>query len=361
MMQNRADTGIESDRFGATPHPRLTHELFGHAEAERELYLSYHSGRLPQAIIIGGPPGIGKATLAWRIARFLLAYPDLSACPEKADFSVLPGHPVARQIAALSHPDIVLLRREWNPETSKLSSQIAVDDIRRAIHMFQQAAGQGGYRVALIDCAEDLNASSANALLKVVEEPPPRSLFLIVAHRPGRMLATLRSRCRSILLKPLGPADMRNIIRTLGEPWSCASEAMLANAVARAQGSIHDVLRLLDEGSASTDAALRSLLEALPRIDWVQVHALAERVSARDGAKEYEMMRAAIEDWLTAKVREGARAAGGACVRQLAPYALIWEKLAEAAREAEVYNLDKRPLVLSIFAELAMARGATLG
>ncbi len=127
-------------------------------------------------------------------------------------------HPVSHQIVAISHPDLIVLRREWNTETKKPFTQISVEDVRRAIHLFQQAAGRGGYRVCIIDCAEDLNPSSANALLKLIEEPPPRSLFLIVAHRPGRMLATLRSRCRKLSLKPLGGADIERVVAALGLP-----------------------------------------------------------------------------------------------------------------------------------------------
>ena len=178
------------------------------------LILSYLSGHLPQAFIVGGPPGVGKATLAWRLARFLLANPDPAAAAgeARADLFVAPDHPVSRQIAAMAHPDLVLLRREWNEKDKRFFTEIRVEDVRRAIHMFQQAAGRGGYRICILDCAEDLNPSSANALLKLIEEPPPRSLFLIVAHRPGQMLATLRSRCQKILLKPLAAAD-------IGQSW----------------------------------------------------------------------------------------------------------------------------------------------
>ena len=210
MPPKPLETYPESDRFEDAPHPRESVHCFGHAGPERQFILSYLAGHLPHAFIIGGPPGIGKATLAWRLARFLLAYPDPAAAGEaKADLFVAPDHPAARQVAALAHPDLVLLRREWNEKDKRFFTEIRVEDVRRAIHMFQQAAGRGGYRICILDCAEDLNPSSANALLKLIEEPPPRSLFLIIAHRPGQMLATLRSRCQKILLKPLGGGGHR--------------------------------------------------------------------------------------------------------------------------------------------------------
>jgi DNA polymerase III subunit delta' len=363
MAPKTLETGPESDRFDDTPHPRERHDFFGHVETERQFILSYLSGHLPQAYIIGGPPGVGKATLAWRVARFLLANPDPAAATGEArtSLSIAPDHPVSRQIAAMAHPDLVLLRREWNEKDKRFFTEIRVEDVRRAIHMFQQAAGRGGYRICILDCAEDLNPSSANALLKLIEEPPPRSLFLIVAHRPGLMLATLRSRCRKVLLKPLAAPDIGQLVVSLGPPWSAAGEAKLAAAIARAHGSIHNVLRLLDDWGIELETNLRRMLDDLPRIDWSKVHALADRVTARNNSNDYETMLAAIDAWLDTRVWHGARAFRGDCTRRLAPYAIVWEKLAEAAREAEIFNLDKRPIVLSLFADLAAAaRGSSL-
>jgi DNA polymerase III subunit delta' len=349
----------ESDRFEDTPHPRENYHCFGHAETERQFILSYLSGHLPQAFIIGGPPGVGKATLAWRLARFLLANPDPAAAGGAARVDVAPEHPVSRQMAALAHPDLVLLRREWNEKDKRFFTEIRVEDVRRAIHMFQQAAGQGGYRICILDRAEDLNPSSANALLKLIEEPPPRSLFLLIAQRPGQMLATLRSRCQKILLKPLAAMDIAKIVAALGPPWSAAGEAQLEAAIARAQGSIHRVLRLLDERGIELDTNLGRMLDDLPRIDWSEVHALADRIAARTNGNDYETMLAAVDAWLDARVRDGARTLPGDRARGLAPYALVWEKLREAARETETFNLDKRPFVLSLFADLAAARASS--
>ncbi len=351
----------ESDRFEDTPHPRENFHCFGHAETERQFILSYLSGHLPQAFIIGGPPGVGKATLAWRLARFLLANPDPAAAggAARADLVVAPEHPVSRQIAALAHPDLVLLRREWNEKDKRFFSDIRVEDVRRAVHMFQRAAGQGGYRICILDRAEDLNPSSANALLKLIEEPPPRALFLLIAHRPGQMLATLRSRCQRILLKPLTAMDIAKIAAALGPPWSAAGEAQLEAAIARAQGSIHRVLRLLDERGLELDTNLGRMLDDLPRIDWSKVHAFADRIAARTNGNDYETMLAAIDAWLDARVRDGARTLDGNCAKRLAPYALVWEKLSEAARETETFNVDKRPFVLALFADLAAARASS--
>src|ERR1700730_17390135 len=363
MAPKILESSPESDRYEDTPHPRESYNCFGHAEKEREFILSYLSGHLPHAFIVGGPPGIGKATLAWRLARFLLANPDPAAAAgeARADLFVAPDHPVSRPIAASATPALVPLRREWNEKDKRFLTEIRVEDVRRAIHMFQQVAGRGGYRICILDGAEDLNSSSANALVKLIEEPPPRSLFLIVAHRPGRMLATLRSRCQKILLKPLAATDICQFVAALGPPWSAAGEAKLEAATARAQGSIHNVLRLLDDRGIELDTNLGRMLDDLPRIDWSKVHALADRVTTRNNGKDYETMLAAIDAWLDTRVRRGARSFHGDCARRLAPYALVWEKLTEAAREAGNLNLDQMPVVLSIFADLAVAaRGSSL-
>ncbi len=355
------DAAPEADRYADAPHPRETYALFGHAEAECELLHAYRSGRLPQAFIIGGPPGIGKATLAWRLARFLLANPQPAggACSSAPDLFVPEDDPVARQIAALAHPDLFLLRRAWNEKTKKHFTDIRVDDVRRAIHMFQQAAGRGGYRLCIVDSAEDLNASGANALLKLIEEPPPRSLFLIVAQRPNQVLATVRSRCAKIALRPLGSADLERVVAALGAPWSESGEAEVKASISRSQGSVHDVLRLLSRGGVDLDAGLRRMLDLLPAVDWRQVHALADRVAPRDASDDYETLLVAVLDWLDARVRRRAQAGEGLSVRRLAPYAEVWEKVAATAREIETLNLDRRPLVFSIFADLAAAARAS--
>ncbi|MGH6934913.1 MAG: DNA polymerase III subunit delta', partial [Methylocella sp.] len=156
-------------------------------------------------------------------------------------------------------------------------------------------------------------------------------------------------------------ADIGQIVVSLGPPWSAAGEAKLAAAIARAQGLIHNILRLLDDRGMEFDTGLGRLLDDLPRIDWSKVHALADRVAARNNSNDYETMLAAIDAWLDNRVWHGARTFRGDCARRLAPYAIVWEKLAEAAREAEIFNLDKRPIVLSLFADLAAAaRGSSL-
>jgi DNA polymerase III subunit delta' len=345
MAPRVSDAPPEADRAEDAPRPRETFDFIGHAEAERTLLDAYRSNRLPQAFVIGGEKGIGKATLAWRLARFILANPDPAATKTARDLGVDPNHSAARRIAALSHSNLFLLRREWNDKTKRHFTEIRVDDVRQAIHRFQHASE--GYRICIVDSADELNRSAANALLKLVEEPPPRSLFLIVAHRPALVLPTLRSRCQTLLLRPLASDEIVAVLERLGEEDADARRS----AAERAQGSVATALHLLGEGGLELDQLVSRLLDPLPGVDWRSVHTLADRVAGRDNEAEFDRLMGSIVGWIDARLHsEAGRGAG-----RLAPLAEVWEKAAEAAREAEVMNLDKRPLILSIFADLAAA------
>lgn len=354
----RAPASIpESDRFEHAPHPRETLAFFGHVAAERELLDAYRQNRMAQAWIIGGSEGVGKATLAWRVARFLLAHPDPGAADAQAakTLEVAGDAPAARRIAALALADIFLLRREWNEKAKppKHFTEIRIDDVRKVAHSFQQSSGIGGWRVAIVDCADELNRASANALLKLIEEPPERSLFLLVAHQPGRLLATIRSRCRKLMLGSLGEADVVRAVRALGAPWAGLPQAALEAASAGAEGSVREALRLLDGDGAVLDQTLRRLFERLPQVDWPAVYALADRLTGRDNESAYETFMRALHRWLDARVRAGA--AQGARAARLVAYADAWEEIAQAARETEVYNFDKKALVVGIFERLEKA------
>ena len=202
MSDNEADIDVL--------RPRETGALFGHAEAERTLLEAYKGGRIPHAWLIGGSPGIGKATLAYRLARFVLAHPDpqAPAVQKAASLAVDADHPVARRIAAQAQGDLLVLERVINEDTGKLYTVIRVDDVRRAVPFFGSTAGEGGWRIAIVDAVDNLQREGANALLKVLEEPPARTLLLLVSHAPGRELPTIRSRCRRLLLRSLDAADV---------------------------------------------------------------------------------------------------------------------------------------------------------
>jgi len=351
MSKAPPDAPPESDAFPGAPHPRLATRLIGHAAAETEMLATYREGRLAHAWLIGGREGVGKATLAWRFARFVLANPDPGAPAARAatSLAVAPDHPAARQLAALAHPDFALLRREWNPKAKAFFSEIRVEDLRDGLDMFHLSAAFGGWRVAIVDSAEDLNRSGANSLLKIVEEPPPRSLILIVAHRPGQAPATIRSRCRRLLLRPLDPADVvRAVAAATGRN---ADDTEVQDASAAAEGSVARAISLLDGPALALRQRVLDLFAQLPDPDPRALHALGDALGGSEPATLAAFMDL-VNGWLSARLTDARPAP------RLARTAEVWEKVNRAARDVETYNLERKPLVFAVFGLLADAARA---
>jgi DNA polymerase-3 subunit delta' len=342
-----ADTE-ESDRLEGAPHPRERNTLIGHDAAEAATLAAWQAGRLPHAILIGGPEGIGKATLAWRIARFVLANPRPGAAgAEPQSLAVDPEHQASRQVRALAHPDLLLLRRVPNEQTRKLYSEIRVDDIRRTISFFGSTAAYGGWRVCILDCAENLNRFGANALLKILEEPPSQSLLLIVSHAPGRLLPTIRSRCRRLYLRPLAVEDVERTLAGLAGEIADLPREKFAEAARACGGSVRRALELLLGEWLEVRNLTAELLARLPATDGMSLHTLGERIQREQGLS---IFAETVGDWLAAAATDRAKPPA-----RLARFAETWEKVRRAAVETEVHNLDRKPLVFQVFSMLAEA------
>jgi DNA polymerase III subunit delta' len=346
-----ADLQRESDVYDGAPHPRLASALFGHEAAEAELLEGYRSRRLAHSWLLGGPEGVGKATLAWRFARFILANPDPASASvrEARDLGVNPDHPAARQAAALAHPDLSVLRRNWNPKSKNFFSEIGVDDVRAAVDLFHKFSSAGGWRICIVDCAEDLNRFGANALLKMIEEPPARSLFLIVAHWPGQVLATIRSRCRKLALAPLDAGQIAKAVAGLGAPWGELPDDEIADAARGANGSVREALKRLEPDARAVRGLIDQTIAQLPDADFRIVHKLADAVAARGEGDAFEALMSGLYDWLAQRLRVFAPDRPPEAVSDL------WERIRAQTRESEALNLDKKLHVLSIFAEFAAA------
>jgi DNA polymerase-3 subunit delta' len=326
--------------------------LFGHEQAEGALLDAYKSGRMPHAWLIGGQPGIGKATLAYRLARFVLAHPDPAAADVQGatSLAVDPDNPVARRIAVQAQGDLLVLERALNEQTGKLYTVIRVDDVRRTVSFFGSTAGEGGWRVAIVDAVDDLQSEGANALLKVLEEPPPRTLLLLISHAPGRELPTIRSRCRRLLLRPLDTAD---VVRALAEATGrAADEDDVTRAAAASDGSVARALQLLDEDALALRQRVLDLFKQLPSPDPRALHALGDALGGTDPQTLATFMDL-VNDWLSSRLANVSEEKS-----RLARVALAWEKVNRNAREVETYNLERKPFVFSVFGELAdAARG----
>ncbi len=345
--------GAAEDKSDA-PLPRETTVLFGHDGAAREFLAAYRSGCVPHAWLITGEPGIGKATLAYRIARFVLAYPDPSHAPpphagegrEGASLALDPAHRTVRRVAVNAHPDLLALERTAG-DTGKMRTVITVDQVRRLVTFFGSTAGEGGWRVCIVDSADELKyPEGSNALLKMLEEPPARSLFLLVSHAPGRLLPTIRSRCRRLALRPLGQGDVvRAASIALGAD---PDDPAVAAAAAAARGSVSRAIALAGGPMLALREKVGKLLNALPSTDPHALHALGDELD-RDRTL-LDVFVDAVRDWLSARLDTDA-----GNLTRLARAADVWERLNRSAREVEVFNLERKPFVFLIFGLLAEA------
>jgi DNA polymerase-3 subunit delta' len=340
------------EKQSAAIHPRETTALFGHHEAEQALLNAYRSGRIPHAWLIGGAAGIGKATLAYRMARFVLAHRNPLA-PEVQDARTLeidPADPVARHVAAGAHGGLLTLERTLN-DKGVMRTVITVDETRETISFFGSTAAVDGWRVCIVDTVDELNPNAANALLKVLEEPPHRSLFLLVSHAPARVLPTILSRCRKLLLRPLATSD---VVAAAAQAANIGSDdPALTEAAETAEGSVARALTLLGGDALKLQQRTAALLATLPQVDPRELHALGDALGGSDRVALAAFIDS-VDRWVGTRLRAD-DANANANLPRLARLAEVWEKINRAARDTEAYNLERKPLVFSVFGLLAEA------
>jgi DNA polymerase III subunit delta' len=354
------DLPMESDRFGEHPHPRETLWYAGSNAPERLFIDAWQANKMHHAWLITGPEGIGKATLAYRMARFLLAHPEpdmqRSSIFVPTSLEVGAENPVTGKLARLSHQDVTVILRMLNKEGKAFKTEIAIDDIRSGLDLFRVTAGAGGWRIVIVDCMDDLNAAGMNALLKMLEEPPQRAIFLLIAHQPGRLLPTIRSRCRVLKIAPL-PQD--KVVETLVRIAGIAPDAA-REAAQHADGSVRAALQWLDPALEGFRRDAARLLADPARADSKAVQQLVAKTTGKAGEGAFEALLAMIEQSL----RQGLPRPGlhsppqnglkqTSLASELAARAELWEKLRRSARDVEAYNLDRRPFLLSVFSDLA--------
>lgn len=355
-MKTDPDDIPEPDRVPGAPHPRHTDRVIGQDHAIAEFTEAARSGRLHHAWLLTGPRGVGKATLAWAIARWMLAG---AAGPFGAADT-----PEARRMAALAEPRLHLVRRPWDDKAGRLSAQITVDEIRRLLSFFHLSAAEGGRRIAIIDAADDMNTAAANALLKVLEEPPADALILIVAHQPAGLLPTIRSRCRTLRLSPLNPAQMDDVLSRLGIDEDAEALSALSD------GSVGEALRLAGQGGLDRYQQLVDLMATLPRLDRPLAAAFADAAAGRAGAEgdPFDLTMTVLDRFLARTARAGLMGAPlpqaargeGALLARISPddrAARAWAdaqaRLSARARTGRAVNLDPGALVMDMLIELA--------
>jgi len=354
----------DPDSLPGWPQPRETPRLFGHAGAYARFAETAASGRLHHAWLVCGPPGIGKATFAYALARGILGGDFPAAAGGAVHFEA--DTPLFRQIASLAHPGLFALRRALQ-SGGKAAQVIPVEEIRRLKHFFETTAASP-WRVVIIDEANHLNASAANALLKLLEEPPPRSLFLLLSSAPARLPATIRSRCLRLALQPLAAGELRRTVDCLcadmqREPPAAADFESLAWL---AQGSPRRVLEMLDAKTAELFALTIRIINALPRLDHEAVLELIDKAAGQPErtASVLDMMERCLQDvcWQASgktshtAARIGLNVSSGlAHPSNLALLAGVWERMNRSRAEAERLNLDRSAVLLTVFADLQSA------
>ena len=359
----------EPDRLDGAPHPRETAALFGQNAAEAQFLAAFNTGRLPHGWLLSGPKGIGKASFAWRAARFLLATPMVQddglfgAPPAPASLDIGDEHPVVPRLKALSEPGLCLIRRGPRPDGKALSDVIRVEEVRRLKSFFQMSAGGNGRRVVIVDCADEMNPNAANALLKELEEPPADAVLFLIAHRPSGLLPTIRSRCRVLRFQPLGADDLRAALQQAG----FAPPPEMAGLAELAGGSVGTAARLLSQDGLGLYADLLRLLQGLPRLDRPLALQLADATAGKQGEDRFDLTLNLLDTALARLARRGASGTPlpeivqdeDALLARLSPGPLAargWADLAasltQRARRGRAVNLDPAALTFDMFLEL---------
>jgi DNA polymerase-3 subunit delta' len=339
----RESESEEPDRIAGFAHPRATYNLIGQDAALVRAARAIRSGRPPQAWLITGPPGIGKATLAYRIARYVLRYGATQGGP--ADLAVPSTDPVSRQIEAQSHPGLLVLKRQEN-DRGKLKTILDVDEVRRLGAFFGMTAEAGGWRVAIVDSADEMNENAANALLKILEEPPARALLMLISHAPGRLLPTIRSRTRRLDLKPVDEASLNDALAQMLPDTDGDDRAALLKL---SDGSLGLALRLSGDEGLKLARDAETMLGTRGAPDLSGMLALADRVArGPDGLRHFGLFLAqAISRRIRGCAQEG---------RSDERAVELWERVNALFDRATGLHLEPRQTILASAREIASAK-----
>ncbi len=360
----------EPDRIEGAPHPRETVELFGQDEAVATFLEAFNQGRLHHSWLITGPKGIGKATLAWNIARFLLdsdTESGMLAAPPKDNLHVSPDSPVFRRVAALAEPGVFLCRRPWDEKAKRLKKAITVEEVRKLKSFFTLSSSDGGWRIAIVDAADEMNTAAENALLKVLEEPPAKTIILLISHQPAKLLPTIRSRCRELRCTALAPD-------ALDAAMAQADFADVQNITALSAlsgGSAGDAIDLLSNNGLETYDNIITLLATAPRMNRPRIIALAEKCAGRGSENHYDLTirllfialsrlalggaKGSVDNAIQGEVELSARLSSNPY--QAREWANLVQETSGRITHARAVNLDPAQVILDTFISIDATAG----
>lgn len=363
----------QPDRIEGAPHPRETETLFGQDEAATTFLEAFNQGRLHHSWLITGPKGIGKATLAWNIARFLLASDEdagMFGVPTTDNLHVSPNDPVFHRVAALAEPGLFLCRRPWDEKKKRLKTAITVEEVRTLKSFFTLSAADGGWRIAIVDAADEMNTSAENALLKVLEEPPAKTVILLISHQPAKLLPTIRSRCRELRCNPLSPDALAKVMDQAGFP---DGNNQALNALSG--GSAGESIDMLANDGLEIYQSILSLLSTAPRINRPRVIALGEKCTGKGAVDRYDMTIRLLMLALSRIALSGAKGNLESAIEgeaelaarlssnpyQAREWASLVQELSGRIAHARAVNLDPAQVILDTFLSIdATAGRATL-
>lgn len=329
------------DRLDGIADPRETKSLLGHDDALNFLAEKYSQNALHHAWLISGPRGIGKATFAFRFAEHMLRHPDSRQAPKNF---TLKDDTIHSQVSKGAHPNVMVLRRPWDQKTKKFKTTISIDEVRKTIRFFTTSSGANAWRICIVDPADDLKASAANALLKILEEPPARTIFFVLAHSPRGLLPTIRSRCQSLNLKPLEEPKLSAIINEQGITSKMNQEEQ-DQLTALAKGSVRRAILLANSKAVENYTNFLSNLKR-PTPDIASLHRLAGSISLVSKADEFQLFMDLIYDYLSDQLHDPKNIDDK---NKLLHLSQVWEETISSVQTMETWNMDKKQIILSLF------------
>ncbi|MCE7886079.1 MAG: DNA polymerase III subunit delta' [Alphaproteobacteria bacterium PRO2] len=363
-VEDTEETAESAPPENAFTHPRAMNFALGHAEIEKRLLGMYNSGRMPHAVVFAGRKGIGKATMAYRFARFLLKNgihdPNQSSMfgdtPAAASLDVNPNDPAARRLASGGHADFFSTEKKFDEDKGVYKDTLEVAEIRKIAPFLRMTSSEGGWRIVIADDADSMTRSAQNGILKILEEPPRNSLLILIAHRAGALIPTIRSRARLINFLPLNNPAMKELIAKANPNLSTRDTETL---IRLSEGSFGKALQYMESGMTDTLASLTQMLKDGPP-PWTSVHKLADSLSGSGSDPAYNAFRE-ILDW-TLRQTARARARGEPPPAPLQDFLKnssleellkICENLEDHFGRSDAANLDRRQTILGAFSLLA--------